>query len=142
MNKKRCAWCNLNNKLYVKYHDEEWCVPKYSDKELYELLILESFQAGLSWECILNKRENFRNAYDNFDIEKVIKYDNKKIEELNLPGLDFVENDKRYYPNGDFASYILGYAKTNEREALSFGSPALSESLCNFFGAKSVFKTK
>ena len=82
MNMNRCEWLNLNNPLYVKYHDEEWCVPKYSDKELYELLILESFQAGLSWECILNKRENFRNAYDNFDIEKVIKYDNKKIEEL------------------------------------------------------------
>ncbi len=80
--KKRCFWVNLKNPLYVKYHDEEWGKPCHNDKLLYELLILESFQAGLSWECILNKRENFRLAYDNFEIDKVIKYDDKKIEEL------------------------------------------------------------
>ena len=58
-NKKRCHWCNLKNKLYVEYHDKEWCVPNFDDKYLYEMLILESFQAGLSWECVLNKREGF-----------------------------------------------------------------------------------
>ena len=78
----RCKWVNLNNKLYVDYHDNEWCKPKYDDKELYELLILESFQAGLSWECVLNKREAFRNCYDNFDINKVINYDDNKIKDL------------------------------------------------------------
>ena len=78
----RCSWCNLNNPLYIKYHDEEWGVPIYDDKKLFELLILESFQAGLSWECILNKRENFRKAYDNFDINKIINYDENKIKEL------------------------------------------------------------
>ena len=81
-NKKRCHFVNLDNPIYVKYHDDEWCIEKHNDKELYELLILESFQAGLSWECILNKRKNFKKAYDNFDIEKVIEYDNKKIADL------------------------------------------------------------
>ena len=79
---QRCKWCNLDNPLYVKYHDEEWGEPTYDDKELLELLILESFQAGLSWECILNKRENFRHAYDNFDIDKIVCYDETKINEL------------------------------------------------------------
>lgn len=79
---KRCFWVNLNNPLYVKYHDEEWSKPHHNDKDLYELLILESFQAGLSWECVLNKRENFRKAYDNFDIDKIMNYDEIKIKEL------------------------------------------------------------
>jgi len=72
-NKKRCNWLNLKNPIYIKYHDEEWGKPVHDDKKLYELLILECFQAGLSWECVLNKRENFKKAYDNFEIEKVIK---------------------------------------------------------------------
>ncbi len=85
---QRCRWCNLNNPLYIKYHDEEWGTPTYDDKELFELLILESFQAGLSWECVLNKRENFRKAYDNFDIDKIINYDEAKINELKQnPGI-------------------------------------------------------
>ncbi len=82
MRKIRCKWCNLKNEVYVKYHDEEWCRPNFSDAYLFEMLILESFQAGLSWECVLNKREYFRRAFDNFDIEKIIKYDNAKIEML------------------------------------------------------------
>ena len=82
--KTRCKWCNLKNELYVKYHDEEWGRPNFDDAHLLEMLILESFQAGLSWECILNKREAFRKAYDDFDVDKICKYDNKKIEELLL----------------------------------------------------------
>ena len=78
----RCRWCNEDNKLYVEYHDNEWSIPNFDDKYLFEMLILESFQAGLSWECILNKRESFRASYDNFDIDKIIKYDDKKIDEL------------------------------------------------------------
>ena len=78
----RCKWCNEKNETYIKYHDEEWGVLNTEDKYLYEMLILESFQAGLSWECILNKRESFREAFDNFDIEKIIKYDDNKINEL------------------------------------------------------------
>ena len=78
----RCKWCNLNNPKYIEYHDNEWCKPNFDDKYLYEMLILESFQAGLSWECILDKRESFKIAYDNFDIDKVCYYDNEKIEKL------------------------------------------------------------
>ena len=89
--KKRCKWCNLKNSLYVQYHDNEWCVPNFDDKYLYEMLILESFQAGLSWECVLNKRESFRKAYDNFDIDKVISYDEDKINEL-INNQDIIRN--------------------------------------------------
>ena len=78
----RCHWVNMNNPLYIKYHDEEWGVPSYEDNYLFEMLLLESFQAGLSWECILNKREFFRKAFDNFDYKKIARYDEKKIEEL------------------------------------------------------------
>lgn len=78
----RCKWCNLNNKLYVTYHDEEWCQERYDDKYIFEMLILESFQAGLSWECILKKREAFRTAYDHFDLDKVCEYKEDKINEL------------------------------------------------------------
>ena len=67
----RCKWCNLENKKYVEYHDNEWGIPNFSDEYLLEMLILESFQAGLSWECILNKRENFRKSYDNFELDKI-----------------------------------------------------------------------
>lgn len=79
---KRCSWCNLNNKLYVKYHDEEWGKPTYDDNKLFELLLLESFQAGLSWECILNKREYFKIAFDNFDYNKISNYTEDKINSL------------------------------------------------------------
>ena len=78
----RCKWCNLKNELYVKYHDEEWCKLNFDEQYLFEMLLLESFQAGLSWECVLNKREAFRKAFDNFDIDKIIKYDDEKIAEL------------------------------------------------------------
>ena len=78
----RCSWCSLNNPKYVDYHDNEWGVLRTDDHYLFEMLILESFQAGLSWECVLNKREDFRKAYDNFDIDKVCLYGSKKIDEL------------------------------------------------------------
>ena len=81
-NKIRCKWCNIKNPKYVKYHDEEWCRPNFNDEYLFEMLILESFQAGLSWECVLNKREDFRKAYDNFDIDKICNYDDDKLQEL------------------------------------------------------------
>ena len=75
----RCTWANLNNPLYVQYHDDEWGVPCHSDRALFELLLLEGFQAGLSWECILNKRQAFRRAFDEFDVETVSAYDEQKI---------------------------------------------------------------
>ena len=79
---KRCFWVDEKSDIYVKYHDEEWGVPKYDDKELFELLVLESFQAGLAWITVLKKREAFRIAFDNFDVDKVAEYDSKKVEEL------------------------------------------------------------
>ena len=92
--KKRCKWCNSQNPLYIKYHDNEWCVPNFDDKYLYEMLLLESFQAGLSWECVLNKRDSFRRAYDDFDLEKVISYDYNKINEL-LCNKDIIRNKRK-----------------------------------------------
>lgn len=79
---KRCKWCNLKNTAYIKYHDEEWGVPNSNEQYLFEMLILESFQAGLSWECVLNKREAFRKAFDGFNVEKIATYGNDKIAEL------------------------------------------------------------
>ncbi len=79
---KRCSWCNLKNEKYIKYHDTEWGVLNTNEEYLYKMFILETFQAGLSWECILNKEDAFIKAYDNFDINKVIRYDNQKINEL------------------------------------------------------------
>ncbi len=78
----RCKWCNINNFLYVKYHDTEWGILNLDEQYLFEMLILESFQAGLSWECVLNKREAFREAYDNFNIDKIIKYGDEKMNGL------------------------------------------------------------
>lgn len=88
---KRCAWVNLNNPLYIKYHDEEWGVASHNDTYLFELLVLESFQAGLSWECVLNKRDSFKLAFDNFDYHKISKYDKNKINEL-MENKDIIRN--------------------------------------------------
>lgn len=79
---KRCFWVDEKSEIYKKYHDEEWGIPKYDDRELFELLVLESFQAGLSWITVLKKREAFRIAFDNFDVKKVSNYGENKIEEL------------------------------------------------------------
>ena len=84
----RCSWANPKNPLSIRYHDEEWGVPVHDDHKLFEMLILESFQAGLSWECILNKREAFRQAFDGFDLETVCGYGEKKLEKLmQEPGI-------------------------------------------------------
>ena len=78
----RCRWCNLKNPLYVAYHDAEWGRPVHDDRKLFEFLVLESFQAGLSWETILNKREHFHTVFDDFDPEVIRLYDEAKIEAL------------------------------------------------------------
>lgn len=80
--KQRCRWCNTANPAYVDYHDREWGVPQHDDGKLFEMLLLESFQAGLSWECILNKREAFRKAFDGFDFGKIASYDARKLQAL------------------------------------------------------------
>ena len=78
---KRCTWVSSDS-LYLKYHDEEWGVPEYNDQKLFEMLILEGAQAGLSWITVLKKRENYQEAFDNFDVNKIISYDDQKIESL------------------------------------------------------------
>ena len=119
MNKKRCLWAENVEDIYVKYHDEEWGVPSYDDHELFEMLVLESFQAGLAWITILKKRENFWEAFDDFDVEKVASYDEEKVGELrNNAGIIrhkgkinaainnaniFMEIQKEY---GSFSDYI------------------------------------
>lgn len=119
---KRCFWVNMDNPLYVDYHDFEWGVPKYDDHELYELLILEMFQAGLSWETILNKRENFRKAFDNFDWNKIVDYDEDKINELmqdkgiirNRRKIEAMINNTKIFMGiqkeyGSFANFIWSF---------------------------------
>lgn len=81
MDKIRCNWVTTD-KLYIKYHDEEWGKPVYDDETIFEFLVLESFQAGLSWLTILRKRENFREAFDGFNYKKIAHYPDTKIEEL------------------------------------------------------------
>lgn len=119
---KRCFWVDEKSEIYVKYHDEEWGVPKYDDRELFELLILEGFQAGLSWITVLKKREAFRAAFDNFDVKKVASYDENKVEELlQNQGIIrsrgkihaaisnakiFIEIQKEF---GSFSNYIWGF---------------------------------
>ena len=83
MSENRCTWAG-SDEVYVRYHDEEWGVPTHDDRELFEMLVLESFQAGLSWITILKKRENFKRAFDDFDVRKVASYDDAKVEELRM----------------------------------------------------------
>lgn len=86
--KTRCGWCSPGNPVYIEYHDHEWGIPVHDDHKLFEMLILEGFQAGLSWECVLNKREAFRKAFDGFDAEVISRYDDRKLEALrNDPGI-------------------------------------------------------
>ncbi len=121
MNKHRCGWCE-GDSLYEDYHDNEWGVPVKDDKTLFEFLILETFQAGLSWITVLKKRENFRKAFDNFDYKKIARYGQDKIDELlDNPGIirnklkvnatisnaqAFMEVQKEF---GSFSSYIWGF---------------------------------
>ena len=91
---KRCKWVNLNNPIYVKYHDEEWGRAVHDDYKLFEFLLLESFQAGLSWECILNKREYFKQAFDNFKPEIIANYKEDKIQEL-LENTNIIRNKRK-----------------------------------------------
>lgn len=84
----RCRWADLKDSIYVRYHDEEWGVPVHDDRKLFEMLILESFQAGLSWKCILDKRDAFRRAFDSFELEKVCGYGEEELDRLQQdPGI-------------------------------------------------------
>jgi len=79
---KRCGWVPKDNALYLEYHDKDWGLPVHSDRKLFEMLILEGAQAGLSWSTVLKKRENYRKALDNFDYQKIAKYSDKKLQQL------------------------------------------------------------
>lgn len=122
--KARCVWANPKNALYIRYHDEEWGQPVRDDHRLFEVLILESFQAGLTWECVLNKREAFRRAFDDFDLEKVCAYDEEKMEALrqdagiirNRLKIRAAVNNARIFRGiareyGSFAAYLWGYTQ-------------------------------
>ena len=139
---KRCKWCNLNNINYVKYHDEEWGIPNFDDKYLFEMLILESFQAGLSWECVLNKRNFFKECYDNFDIDKICLYDESKINEL-LQNKNIIRNklkikasieNAKIFKNivneyGSFYNYLKIFTKGNIFFEVNLTSSDLSDSI-------------
>ena len=121
MNKIRCAWCEKDD-LYRNYHDEEWGRPVYDDETIFEFLVLESFQAGLSWYTILKKRDNFREAFDDFNYTKVANYSTEKVEELmNNAGIvrnklkilatinnakQFLEVQKEF---GSFSKYLWSF---------------------------------
>ena len=79
--KKRCQWCEVNDRM-IAYHDKEWGVPVHNDRKLFEFMVLDAFQAGLSWSTILNKRQNFKAAFDNFDPKKIARYDKRKVARL------------------------------------------------------------
>ena len=130
-NKNRCFWCE-GDSLYEKYHDEEWGVPCHDDKKLFEMLILESFQAGLSWRTILYKRENFRRAFHNFDPNKIIRYTTKdkrrllkdagiirnrlKIEAAIHNAQRFLEVQKEF---GSFDRYLWRFAPRTKKRIYS-----------------------
>ena len=123
MKKQRCGWC-VGDALYETYHDKEWGVPVYDDAVLFEFLILETFQAGLSWITVLRKRENFRNAFDDFDYKQIANYNVSKVEALlNDAGIirnklkvksaitnakAFIEIQKEF---GSFSSYLWDFVE-------------------------------
>ncbi len=144
----RCKWCNVNNPLYVEYHDNEWGILNLDEKYLFEMLILESFQAGLSWECVLNKREFFKEAYDDFDIEKIVLYDDAKIEELsnnkniirNRLKIKASINNAKIFMNiesefGSFKNYLLKYFKKYPIKEVGKTTSSISDEL-----SKDLFK--
>ena len=141
MSINRCSWAG-DDETYIRYHDEEWGVPTHDDHELFEMLVLESFQAGLSWITILKKRENFRKAFDDFDVEKVASYDENKIEELSQDkgiirhkgkiasavnnARIFIEIQKEF---GSFDNYIWGFTNGEIIKAEFLTESELSRSI-------------
>lgn len=134
---KRCKWVNLANPLYIEYHDNEWGIPSYSDKHLFEMLVLESFQAGLSWECILNKRKFFKEACDNFDYHKIALYNQDKIDKLlnnkniirNKLKIKAMINNARIFITiineyGSFSNYLWHF--TNNKIIKGSGNPSIT----------------
>ena len=126
-NKIRCAWCEKDD-LYRDYHDNEWGKPVYEDNILFEFLILETFQAGLSWHTILKKRENFRAAFDYFDYKKIAQYDEEKVQEL-LQDIGIIRNQLKIRAT---ISNAIAFIKVQEE----FGS--FSKYIWNFTNGKPI----
>jgi DNA-3-methyladenine glycosylase I len=133
---RRCGWVPVDDPLYREYHDKEWGVPVHDDRVIFEFLVLEGAQAGLSWGTILRKRDNFRRAFDGFDAAKVARYNQKRVAELLLDGgiirnrlkiQSAIQNSKAFLDVqkefGSFDSYVWrfvgGRPKVNRRRALS-----------------------
>lgn len=156
MERRRCSWINeSSNKLDINYHDYEWGVPVHNDRVLFEFLILEGAQAGLNWSTILRKRENYREAYDNFDFEKIAQYDEKKQQEL-LQNSGIIRNKLKIQSSitnakaflsvrkkyGSFDKYIWGFTNhtvlqnawqdASEVPTSTKESKEMSQSLKNF----------
>jgi DNA-3-methyladenine glycosylase I len=127
---ERCGWA-VKNELMREYHDKEWGVPVFDDRKLFEFLILEGFQAGLSWQIVLNKREAFRKAYDGFDAEKIAVYPGEKIEAL-LQDANIIRNRQK------IAASVVNAQKFLEVRN-EFGS--FSEYIWNFTGKKPIINT-
>jgi DNA-3-methyladenine glycosylase I len=164
--KKRCGWAPLDDELYIEYHDVEWGVPVHDDRILFEMLILEGAQAGLSWSTILKKRENYRLAFDNWNFEKIAKYgeiDEKrllenvgiirnklKIKSASRNARVFIEIGKEF---GSFDEYLWGFVKGEQikNEFESIGEPPTTTELSdkisadlkkrdmNFVGSKIIY---
>lgn len=128
---KRCSWLNLKNNKYIKYHDEEWGQAVYDDKKLFEMLILEIFQSGLSWEIILNKRDGFRICFDDFDINKIINYNDIKIKELL--------NDNRIIKNKLKIEATINNAKVFKNIQIEYKT--FSNYIWNFTKNKTIYET-
>lgn len=145
MERRQCRWVNLKNPRYIRYHDEEWGRPHYDDGYLFELLVLESFQAGLSWECILNKRESFRTAFDGFDCRKVAAYTQEKMDALaadpsivrNRRKIAAAVNNARIFLTiqeefGSFSNYLWHFTRGEQvvhRDGLLRASSPLSDAV-------------
>lgn len=154
MEKTRCAWC-LKEPIYIEYHDKEWGRPLHDDQKLFEFLVLESFQAGLSWLTVLKKRDNFRKAFANFDAKKVAKFDKKKFDELmqdagiirNRLKIEAAINNAKLYLEiqkefGSFDKYVWGFVNhkpiINKRKSLKEipASIAISDAMSKDMGKR------
>jgi DNA-3-methyladenine glycosylase I len=124
---KRCPWTS-DDLLMINYHDEEWGVPLHNDRKLFEFIVLDGFQAGLSWRTVINKRKNFRKAFDNFDPKKIAKYNDKKIEEL-LNNAGIIRNKLKIFATVENAKAFLKVQK-------EFGS--FDKYIWQFTGGKTI----
>lgn len=161
MEKRRCGWVPEGDELYVRYHDEEWGRPEHDDGRLYEMFLLELFQAGLSWRLLLHKRENFRKAYDGFDVDKVAAYGESDVARLmsdaglvrNRAKIEASISNSKIFKDlqkefGSFDAYIWHFTGGKTlREEPSVTRDELSDRVsadmkrrgCKFAGTTSIF---